>query len=120
PIVRAEIKLEPMQAPSTEAAEEEAPKQKKSASKKSVKSAKSVVAPVFDITESLKERLAELRRRGYNRLYQSGRIVEFSTPESLLELDFAQPIFVLVDRLALTPESRARIVDAIETGYRES
>jgi len=120
PIVRAEIKLEPMQAPSTEAAEEEAPKQKKSASKKSVKSAKSVVAPVFDITESLKERLAELRRRGYNRLYQSGRIVEFSTPESLLELDFAQPIFVLVDRLAISPDSRARIVDAIETGYRES
>jgi excinuclease ABC subunit A len=117
PIVRAEVKLEPMQPATTEAVEEEAPKPKKSASKKSVKS---VVTPVFDITESLKERLAELRRRGYNRLYQSGKIVEFSTPESLLELDFTQPIFVLVDRLAISPDSRARIVDAIETGYRES
>ncbi|HZY63547.1 MAG TPA: excinuclease ABC subunit UvrA [Edaphobacter sp.] len=117
PIVRAEIKLEPMQQPSTEATEEEVPKPKKSASKKS---AKSVVPPSYDITESLKERLTELRRRGYNRLYQNGNIVEFSTPESLLELDFAQPIFVLVDRLALSLEVRSRIVDAIETGYRES
>jgi excinuclease ABC subunit A len=120
PIVRAEIKLEPMQQATTEAVEEESPKPKKSATKKSVKSAKSVVAPSFDITESLKDRLTELRRRGYNRLYQNGNIVEFSTPESLLELDFSQPIFVLVDRLALSPDSRARIVDAIETGYRES
>jgi len=76
----------------------------------------------------LKDRLAELRRRGYNRLYQpsaldpnqSGKIVEFSTPESLLSLDFDQPIFVLIDRLAISPDIRSRIVDAIETGYRES
>jgi excinuclease ABC subunit A len=117
PILRAEIKLEPMQQPSAEP-EAEAPKPKKSASKKS---AKVTAAPkAIDITDSLKERLTELRRRGYNRLYQFGKIVEFSTPESLLELDFAQPIFVLVDRLSISPDSRARIVDAIETGYRES
>ena len=125
PILRAEIKLEPMQQPSAEP-EAEAPRPKKSAAKKSVKSAKSVVAPFIDITDALKERLTELRRRGYNRLYQAGKIVEFSTPESLLELDFSaaaretSPIFVLVDRLAISPDSRARIVDAIETGYRES
>ena len=76
-------------------------------------------------TDALKDRLTELRRRGYNRLYQQidnqpGKIVEFSTPESLLELDFSQPIFVLIDRLAISPEVRSRIVDAIETGYRES
>jgi len=117
PIERAEIKLEPMQQPSVEP-EEEAPKPKKTAAKKS---AKAVVAPKgIDIADALKERLAELRRRGYNRLYQAGKIVEFSTPESLLELDFTQSIFVLVDRLAISPDSRARIVDAIETGYRES
>lgn len=50
----------------------------------------------------------------------AGKIVEFSTPESLLELDFTQPIFVLADRLALSAEVRSRIVDAIETGYREA
>ena len=67
-----------------------------------------------------KQRLGELRQRGYNRLYQNGRIVEFSTPESLLELDFSQPLFVLIDRLVVSSDVRARIVDAAETGYRES
>jgi excinuclease ABC subunit A len=125
PIVRAEVRLEPMQVAATEeAAAAEAPKAaKKTAAKKAAKQATPVVT---DIAESLKERLTELRRRGYNRLYQQkageavGKIVEFSTPESLLELDFKQPIFVLIDRLAISGEVRARIVDAIETGYRES
>ncbi len=117
PIVRADLKIEPMQQATT-VVEEEAPKPKKASAKKSVKSA--VVPKAINITDALKDRLTELRRRGYNRLYQAGKIVEFSTPESLLELDFAQAIFVLVDRLAISPDVRARIVDAIETGYRES
>jgi excinuclease ABC subunit A len=121
PIVRAEVRIEPMQMPTVEEAAAES-KPKKAAAKKSPKSA----APSsFNLTEALKERLTELRRRGYNRLFQPGpkgenKIVEFSTPESLLELDFTKPIFVLIDRLSISPESRARIVDAIETGYRES
>ena len=122
PIVRAELKLEPMQVATTEP-EAKAPKPKKAAAKKSAKSVAS--SPALNLTDTLKERLAELRRRGYNRLYQQigdqpGKIVEFSTPESLLELDFTQPIFALIDRLAISSDSRARIVDAIETGYRES
>jgi excinuclease ABC subunit A len=118
PIVRTEVKLEPMQVatPETEA---EPPKAKKPA-KKSAKPAKPPTETSFTLTDTVKERLTELRRRGYNRLYQSGKIVEFSTPESLLELDFTQPIFALIDRLSISPDSRARIVDAIETGYRES
>ncbi|MEO6910270.1 MAG: excinuclease ABC subunit A, partial [Edaphobacter sp.] len=117
PIVRTEITLEPMQEPSTEPAKE-APKPKKTTAKKSAKAAAAPKA--INITDALKDRLTELRRRGYNRLYQAGKIVEFSTPESLLELDFTQPIFVLVDRIAISSDVRARIVDAIETGYRES
>jgi len=39
------------------------------------------------LTEALKARLVELRSSGFNRLYQSGQIFEFSTPESLLERD---------------------------------
>ncbi len=117
PIVRAEVKVEPMRMPTVEE-QADAPKPSKKAAKKSVKSA--VAASSFNLTDALKERLTELRRRGYNRLYQAGKIVEFSTPESLLELDFTQPMFVLIDRLAISPDSRARIVDAIETGYRES
>jgi excinuclease ABC subunit A len=127
PIVRAEVKLEPMQIPTTEEAAD-TPKPAKKTTKKSAKTAKSEIASSFNLTEALKDRLTELRRRGYNRLYQPsaleqgkpGKIVEFSTPESLLELDFKKPIFVLIDRLAIAPESRARIVDAIETGYREA
>jgi excinuclease ABC subunit A len=127
PILRAEIKLEPMQMPTVEEAAD-APKPPKPTKKQSAKSQKSAANPSLNLPDALKDRLTELRRRGYNRLYQPsaleqgkpGRIVEFSTPESLLELDFSQPIFVLVDRLAISPDSRARIVDAIETGYRES
>jgi excinuclease ABC subunit A len=119
PIVPAEIKFEPLQPASTDAAPEPPKPAKKSTSKKSVKSVPSVLG-LSSLTDTLKDRLAELRRRGYNRLYQAGQIVEFSTPESLLALDFSRPIFVLIDRLALSPDIRSRIVDAIETGYRES
>jgi excinuclease ABC subunit A len=70
-------------------------------------------------TETLKARLAELRGGGFNRLWQQGRIFEFSTPESLLDLDFTLPVFVLLDRIAVSAENRPRIVDAIETAYRE-
>jgi len=70
------------------------------------------------LSEQLRTRLFELRQRGFNRLYQSGQIFEFSTPESLLDVDFNQPVFVLVDRLVVSPDIRARIVDAIEISYR--
>jgi excinuclease ABC subunit A len=72
------------------------------------------------ISDQLKTRLSELRQRGFNRLYQNGQIFEFSTPESLLDVDFSQPVFLLVDRLVVSPDARARIVDAIEISYREA
>ena len=70
--------------------------------------------------DAFKARLFELRQRGFNRLVQRGQVFEFSTPESLLDINFAQPVFVLVDRLAVSAESHARIVDAAEIGFRES
>ena len=72
------------------------------------------------ISDQLKARLLDLRTRGFNRLYQKNQIFEFSTPESLLDLNFAEPVSVLVDRLVVSAENRGRIVDAIEIGYRES
>ena len=72
------------------------------------------------MTEGLKARLLELRGSGFNRLYQRGNIFEFSTPESLLDLDFTLPVFVLLDRIVVSAENRARIVDAAETAYREA
>ena len=53
---------------------------------------------------SVQQALIELRKRGFNRIYQDGRVFEFSSPEDLLDVDFAKPVYVLVDRLALSPE----------------
>ncbi len=91
----------------------------KSATKASLKAAaKSAV--IEPMSEGLKARLVELRGSGFNRLYQNGRIYEFSTPESLLDLDFTVPVFVLLDRIVVSADNRARIVDAAEIAYRES
>jgi excinuclease ABC subunit A len=69
--------------------------------------------------EVLRQALSDLQKRGFNRLYQEGCIHEFSSPETLLDVDFAKPVYVLVDRLAVNPESRSRLVDSIEICYRE-
>ena len=69
--------------------------------------------------ELLRQALLDLQKRGFNRLYQAGRIHEFSAPETLLDVDFSKLVYVLVDRLAVNPESRARLVDSIEICYRE-
>jgi excinuclease ABC subunit A len=70
--------------------------------------------------ESFKSRLFDLRKRGFTRLFQEGQIFEFATPESLLDIDFGKPLFVLVDRIVVAPDVRARIVDGIEIAYRET
>jgi excinuclease ABC subunit A len=72
------------------------------------------------LSTALRERLMDLRGRGFNRLYQNGTIYEFSQPESLLEINWALPVHALVDRIAVSGEARGRIVDAAEIGYRES
>jgi excinuclease ABC subunit A len=70
--------------------------------------------------DNLKPRLFALRHRGYNRLYQQGRVFEFSTPESLLDVDFAQPVYILVDRLTVAADIRQRVIDSVELCFRES
>jgi excinuclease ABC subunit A len=70
-------------------------------------------------SDALRLALLDLQKRGFNRIYQNGRLYEFSTPESLLDVDFSKPAFVVVDRLAVNAESRARLVDSIEICYRE-
>ncbi|MBZ5503808.1 MAG: excinuclease ABC subunit UvrA, partial [Acidobacteriia bacterium] len=67
----------------------------------------------------VRQSLVNLRKRGFNRLYQAGRVFEFSAPEELLDVDFAKPVYALVDRLALAPEIRSRLMDSIEICYRE-
>jgi excinuclease ABC subunit A len=70
--------------------------------------------------QALRSALSEIQKRGFNRLYQDGKLHEFSSPETLLDVDFSRPVCVVVDRLAVSPESRARLVDSIEICYREA
>jgi excinuclease ABC subunit A len=105
----------PLQRPGPEVPEQSGKAARSTRSKK-----KAAVAEVSPLTDALRTRLYDLRKSGFNRLYQAGQLFEFSTPESLLDIDFSQPVFMLVDRLTVTPEGRRRIVDAIETAYRES
>ncbi len=85
------------------------------------RNAKAAATPASaSVNEAMKDRLSDLRRSGFNRLYQRGRIFEFSTPESLLDLDFTLPVFVLLDRIVVSDDNRARIVDAAEIAYRET
>ena len=69
---------------------------------------------------ALRDRLFDLRKKGFNRLFQAGKMFEFSTPESLLEIDFSQPLHVLADRIVIKPDSHQRLVDTVEICYRET
>lgn len=70
--------------------------------------------------DALKSRLFDLRQKGFNRLFQREQVFEFSSPESLLDVNFNEPLFVLADRIVISPDSRARIVDATEISFCES
>jgi excinuclease ABC subunit A len=68
---------------------------------------------------AIQQALVDLQRRGFNRLYQDGRVHEFSSPETLLDIDFSRPVYVLVDRLTISPDMRSRLADSIEICYRD-
>lgn len=88
-----------------------------------------IIAPAIAPVLAPVAALADLRRRGFPRLYQppgagggqgEGVMVEFAAPESLLELDFSRPVFAVADRLVIATGERGRLVEAIETAYQES
>jgi excinuclease ABC subunit A len=89
---------------------------------KKTRGRKSAKAPAVSetVVNALRERLFDLRKKGFGRLFQNGKIFEFATPESLLDIDFSQPVYVLIDRIVVAADQRSRIVDALETGYREA
>ena len=64
--------------------------------------------------------LGDIKRRGFGRIYQNGKVFEYSQPESLLDVDFSKPAFVLVDRLKVSPDIRQRLIDSVEVCFRES
>jgi excinuclease ABC subunit A len=69
--------------------------------------------------DQIRMALLDLQKRGFNRLYQDGRVHEFISPESLLDVDFKKPVYVLVDRLAVSEEAKSRLIDSVEICYRE-
>jgi excinuclease ABC subunit A len=77
-------------------------------------------APGVRESEALRDHLFDLRKKGFNRLFQNGQMFEFSTPESLLDIDFSKPVFALVDRLVIRPDLHQRLVDTVEICYRET
>ena len=114
--------LFPLQRPGDGGQEPTAKTERSSKTKKSqiLPKARRSGAPSAAISDAVKTRLFDLRKAGFNRLHQNGQVYEFSTPESLIDIDFNQPVFMLVDRLVASAEARTRIVDAVETAYRES
>ncbi|HVC00456.1 MAG TPA: excinuclease ABC subunit UvrA [Candidatus Dormibacteraeota bacterium] len=71
------------------------------------------------VGEAVRRALLELQKRGFTRLWQSGRVFELGEPETLLAMNFDEPVYALVDRLVVAPESRSRLVDSMELAYRE-
>jgi excinuclease ABC subunit A len=66
----------------------------------------------------IKAHLMSLMQRGFTRLYKDGRIIDLQTPDSYTDDNFDNT-FVLVDRLVVNEEVRARLVDSIETCYQD-
>jgi excinuclease ABC subunit A len=74
--------------------------------------------PGDNAENNLRLALLDLQKRGFNRLYQSG-VHEFISPESLIDVDFKKPVYVLVDRLVVSEEAKSRLIDSVEICYRE-
>ena len=70
--------------------------------------------------QAVAQRLMELRKNGFNRIYQNGRIFEPAAGESLSEVEFTRPFYVVVDRLVIGSGIRQRLIDSVESAYRET
>ena len=120
PIVRAQVKLQPLQPASAEVIPKPThPNRRKRHLRNPQRNPQSSQVD-SSAYRRLKDRLTEFRRRGYNRLYQAGKLVEFSTPNPSSNSTLS-PAHLCPHRPPRhLPDIRSRIVDAIETGYRES
>jgi excinuclease ABC subunit A len=62
--------------------------------------------------------LMSLLQQGFSRLYRSGEMIELQRPEDYAFGDF-HGTYVLIDRLKAGAEIRQRLVDSLETCFRE-
>jgi excinuclease ABC subunit A len=62
--------------------------------------------------------LISLLQQGFSRLYRAGDTIELQKPEDYPFADF-EDTYVLIDRLKSDPDIRQRLVDSLETCFRE-
>ncbi|HSQ25211.1 MAG TPA: hypothetical protein VLN44_12390, partial [Pyrinomonadaceae bacterium] len=62
--------------------------------------------------------LMSLMQRGFTRLLHEGQLIDLSSPDDYQRDDF-ENVYVLVDRLVARPDIRQRLVDSLETCFRE-
>ncbi len=62
--------------------------------------------------------LISLLQQGFSRLYREGEVIELQKPEDYPYDDF-ENTYVLIDRLKADAEIRQRLVDSLETCFRE-
>jgi excinuclease ABC subunit A len=62
--------------------------------------------------------LMSLMQRGFTRLFHDGEQIDLASPDDYRREDF-QDVYVLVDRLLARPDVRQRLVDSLETCFRE-
>ncbi len=72
------------------------------------------------LPDPMRARLVELRTAGFNRLYQDSKILSSLRRSRCWIWILRWPVFVLLDRIVVSAENRARIVDAAEIAYREA
>src|SRR5437016_3456168 len=59
-----------------------------------------------------------LMQRGFTRLLHDGEQIDLASPDDYRRDDF-EDVYVLVDRLVARPDVRQRLVDSLETCFRE-
>jgi len=83
-----------------------------------VKTAKKAVARKKGDGLSTQAFLISILQQGFSRLYRDGEIIELQKPEDYPHDDFDNT-FVLIDRLKADADIRQRLVDSLETCFRE-
>jgi excinuclease ABC subunit A len=62
--------------------------------------------------------IMSLMQRGFTRLVHDGQQIDLGSPDDF-QLDSFEKVYVLVDRLVARPDTRQRLVDSLETCFRE-
>src|SRR6266446_4997527 len=69
-------------------------------------------------SQTITAHLMSLMQRGFTRLLHEGRQIDLASPDDYQREDF-ENVFALVDRLTVRADVRQRLVDSLETCFRE-